>query len=642
MASSRSVASLAFWASSYGVAALVAVSVAGCTVGTDADAGPRTEAGSCGVEGEISCAYSVVRRCTGGQVVDGETCAATDRCVPGLGCRRCVPGSGSCDGQSVLRCNAEGTGYDPVETCDQTHMCRVVNDGVSGPTSECFDACAATVPASNIGCEYYAVDLDQGPSTAIPPARDAQFAVMVANPWSGITAHVTVERNSGGAGALVTETVYEGDVGPNQIQRIDLPAREVDGGGANEPGEGTQLTSNAYRIIASYPVIAYQFNTIEASFSSDASLLIPVNGLDRFYRVLSYPPAPRNISPFPERVSRSYVTIVGTAEGTTVEVTSPIPIAAGGTIAAVPAGETLRMTLGPFDVLNLESTEVDEADFTGTFVQSSAPVVVFAGTERSAAPYTGDNMLLPTPPGTFAGTSPNLCCHDHLEEQVFPVTSWSREFVAGHSPVRSTNPAWVEPDIYRVMADRQPTRVRTSLPAPFDDFMVQPGEFVSFYAQSSFALEADQPVGLAQILVSQAVIPNLRDEGGSGSLDPHGGDPSLTYIPASEQYRDNYVFLTPDTFDSDYVVITAPTGSRVLLDGETVVREFGGCTREDVRTPARADGTSVDYTVWTCEVRDGAHRVEADAPVGLVVYGYMPQGSYAYTGGSDFERINVY
>ncbi len=213
---------------------------------------------------------------------------------------------------------------------------------------------------------------------------------------------------------------------------------------------------------------------------------------------------------------------------------------------------------------------------------------------------------------------------------MFPTSSWGRQFVLTHSPVRSAT-SWVEPDIYRVMADRETTVVTTNLPGPDATFTLAPGQWREFYPQRSFILEADRPVAVEQILVSQTYIPETRPTA--------GGDPTMTFFPAFEQFRDYYVFLTPTTFTEDYIVVAMPTAARVIIDGYDVTGdEFQTrCTY----TPAGEIG-GVAYMAATCSVEDGAHELRSDQPVGLTVYGYYSAGSYGYAAGTDLRRINLF
>ena len=85
------------------------------------------------------------------------------------------------------------------------------------------------------------------------------------------------------------------------------------------------------------------------------------------------------------------------------------------------AGSTVHVTLGAFDVLNLE-TDVAGADLTGTVVESSRPVAVFAGAEAANVPFVD---------GTIVGWA------DHLEEQLPPDRTHGTRFVVAPMPSRT-------------------------------------------------------------------------------------------------------------------------------------------------------------------------------------------------------------
>ena len=66
------------------------------------------------------------------------------------------------------------------------------------------------------------------------------------------------------------------------------------------------------------PIVVYQFNTMRHTYSNDASLLVPKNGLGNVYRVLGWPtanpieismPGAPDIAGIPDH---SFVTIIGT------------------------------------------------------------------------------------------------------------------------------------------------------------------------------------------------------------------------------------------------------------------------------------------------------------------------------------------
>ena len=118
----------------------------------------------------------------------------------------------------------------------------------------------------------------------------------------------------------------------------------------------------------------------------------------------------------------------------------------------------------------------------------------------------------------------------------------------------------------------------------------------------------------------------------------HGyiGDPSQLLMPAAEQFRKDYVFLVPGTFQSNYIVLAKPVDAMVMLDGMLLdAAEQSGCTTGPI---GLVDGTMYDQV--TCPAMEGHHTVSADKPFGLSVYGYYNVGSYAFVGGSDVKIIN--
>jgi hypothetical protein len=197
------------------------------------------------------------------------------------------------------------------------------------------------------------------------------------------------------------------------------------------------------------------------------------------------------------------------------------------------------------------------------------------------------------------------------------------------SPVRSDHESWKEPDIYRLMADKDGTVVTTNLPSPFDRFELDAGEWTDFHADRSFIMSASEAVSIQQVLVSQSWLRSWK----SG----HGGDPSMILFAPFEQFRQDYVFLVPETFTTNYVVIAAPLGTRVELDGGPIDGDefMSICTYEEV---GEIEGTT--YQAVTCPLEGGAHRIESSMPAGIMVYGYHNVGSYGYAGGSDLEQIN--
>jgi hypothetical protein len=494
--------------------------------------------------------------------------------------------------------------------------------GGGGEIVTCDDA--ANKP-SNFGCEFWAVDMDQQDGFSDPASLP--WGVAISPAGFGDT-DVTIEINLAAPGEpLNLMVVKQLTIGQDEVVPVELPTRELDCG--VKPNDyaspGTCLSSRAFRITTTAPVVVYQFNVFKNAFSNDASLLLPTPALGKFHRVVGWPAGhPLKVL---DIIDRAGVTIVGTQEDTTVTVVPTWRIKGNPPIAAAKPGDKITVKLGPFDVLNLETDDATfqdnpktMADLSGTSIASDKPVAVFSGVETTSAP--GGVLTIPTYPGWVED---DTCCLDHLEEQLFPLEAVGRNYVITRSPIRSTG-NYHEPDVIRFVGAAEDSAISTSLPAPFDKFLLKPGEVRTTWAQGDFVATGSKPFLIAQLLISQEYVDG-----------PYTGDPSLTVFPPVDQYRDQYRILTPSDdglwgWQTNYVVLSAEPDNMITIDGVV--------PNDCVITPAGAVN-GVDYESRRCPVSAGVHAMVGDTPFGVVAYGYGPAGSYAFPGGADVEPIYV-
>ncbi|KIG17932.1 Dipeptide-binding ABC transporter, periplasmic substrate-binding component [Enhygromyxa salina] len=578
----------------------------------DATSGTETSGQECGY-----CEGTLFHPCEG-EPID---CFDFDEVCTSQGCLPCAPGQNTCLGNDVYTCDENGEPGELVEECN-SEAAEVCSEG------SCANACSvADDTPSNIGCEFWAVDL---PNTrGLDDASKEPWGVVLAN--AGQTpADVIIERNIAALGEPDNLVVLEQtNVPPGLLKTVQLPRAEITGwtpATMEPPGPtGTAKTNNAFRITSTAPIVVYQFNTFTNDFSNDASLLLPSSGLGNVHRVIGYSTAnPIDLIPIAGIPDRSSVAVIGTQDGTNVTIRPGTTTKSD--MISIPIGQPgvpFEVQLNQWEVLNVASDGIP-GDMTGTVVEADKPVAVFSSGERAIAPsYEGDDF--PTPPN-WNPQEDDLCCTDHIEEQVFPATSLGKSFVITHSPERS-NGGWVEPDILRFMAVAEPATVTTNLAPPHDSFTLQPGEMHEGWSQGDTIVESTTPIMVAQILVSQTYTSAFI------------GDPALTYFPAVEQYRERYVFLTPPTWTQNYFVLSTPyefggdgpSVGNFTLDGGALPVE---CTQE---VAGMLGG--VEYWSITCPVEEGAHLIEGDTDFGLTAYGYGPAGSYAYTGGADVKPI---
>ena len=618
--------------------------------------------------GKLRCAPDL-ERCTDGD--QGAHWALADDCSsrglicsPTLdACAMCEPNRTSCSGQTVMQCDATGNEQTAQDTCDTSNR-QVCREG------SCVSLCSvASQRRSNVGCEYFAVDLDNAKINDTLNAAAQQFAVVISNPQQDVATEVTIEQDDSQPGEKnAPKSIVKATIPPFNLRVFRLGPREVDGSpeGEFDTGTHTALSRHAYRIRSTFPVVAYQFNPLENVnvFSNDASLLKPTEALtpigdelEPAYVALGWPQTianssdpDTNFSPQNPVSLRAFLTLVGTTPNTHVRVDSRARILPGDGIPATAKGGTLDFELGEFDVLNLETDDFN-ADFTGSLISSDRALVVFSGSEASDAPF-------------FNKLADRKCCADHLEEQLDPIRTSGQNFVAAVSPSRTAALAKAgapvgeaeQNEYFRVIATTVAgARVTTSLNGQFQSFtLAERGSFVTIASSHHFTLKSDAPVMLS------SASPSQQDANVPTGFP--GGDPSLIILPPIEQFRSSYVFLTPDKYSFDFIRIMAPRAAVVVLDGRSV-DEIDGCTPHD------ADGISdamrrrlvgpSPFLVYECQLsfpiidpnkvapgnlspgiqNDGVHRVESNAKVGVLVDGFDSYVSYAYAGGTELEVI---
>jgi hypothetical protein len=592
----------------------------------------------------------------------GEVCSA------GLGCRKCVAGARSCGtSNNVVKCSADGRRSVEVEKCDaeQSLYC-------GAETASCLDLCENAIKSrSYIGCEYWAVPtMNSQLGAGIDAAGQADpfpFAVVIANPQA-VAAQVTIEREGT---TVVSKILNPGAVEAIELERIAelaaIPTSETDLPQAYPSGK---IKEGAYRITASVPVTAYQFNPLQYragfganttySHTNDASLLLPTGVLTGNYLIISRPslltsevitltsscggegelPCSETTAFF----SPGYFAVVGVEDApTSIEVivtayTAPSATVAddgdvGELIPALAPGDVFTTTLNKGEVLQLvtaippdchEDGDRDELprcfteqktgkevcaiiqykycivgadyDLTGSSVKASEKVSVISGHNCDFIPY-------------------NRWACDHLEESLFPLETWGKEFF-----VSITKPVRDEPNIIRILSGFQANYL-TFVPQVYKDTTLNKGEYLEFATDRHFQVKASGPISVAQFLVGQ-------DYRGFGKAELGGkGDPSLTLSIPSEQWRTRYSFLAPNTFPDNYVNVIATHGQNVILDGE-MVGDWSAI-----------EGTEMD--VSRIGIAGGPHSVESTYPFGIEVYGYASYTSYMYPGGLDLRVINL-
>ena len=559
------------------------------------------------------CQGDLARYCPGEAREIIFDCTEVDTlCIQGRGCVACTPGQQSCDGNTVISCSVDGLSKTELETCPGECM-----------NGRCVDACSLAVEQRSYqGCEYWPTPISNEVST------DFTYAVGVVN-VNAEPLNVNITRGG--------NPVTSRPVPPGALEVIELPwiqeLRSV-GREFGIPQPSARVPSGAYHLTSDLPVIVYQFSPLEYqisrdcsdeepesidgecySFTNDASLLLPTHAMDQEYLVISYPALAVEIPGTGIATSPSSFQVVGVKEGqTSVNITFSAKTASSSNqgLRSYQAGESAQFVIGQGEVLQFLSAPVEQCenrqqtavgfnhcevgeagDLTGTSISSDQPVEVFGSHTCAFVPY-------------------NVFACDHLEESIFPIASWGRSAV-----VPKVQPLINEPTILKIISGSDGNQISFA-PEIRPTLELNAGEYIEFEVREGVIITGTGSLQVAQLLVGQ----NYSSQETVGGY----GDPSLSLIPPSDQFRKDYTILAPETYAIHFINLAFRQGTSITLDGQAI-----------------EEGEAIGNSGWrqaSVEVSGGVHQLEGTGPFGVWVYGFGSYTSYMYPGGLDLKVIN--
>jgi hypothetical protein len=543
------------------------------------------------------------------------------RCDETLGCLPCSPLKVRCRDDEVAEiCAEDGSEFITYKDCFAEGTAQVCNGGA------CIEECELSKKQNSYqGCDFWACDLDNafvpGGRSGYYDAAGAQYSIVVSNPNTKRSATVEITDSDGKVNFDSKQLPIDySPIPPGGLRVFNVPRRDVD---------GTTLAPLAYRVEASIPVSVYQFNPLEnvGVFSNDASIILPENVLDEWYIVMTREQT--------FEILRGQLAVIGTSEtptDVTVTVTAHTLENKALGIPALSPGDSYKATLHKYDILSIETNRPGD-DLTGSVVLATNRVAVFGASEASNAPNTARCKIAPGEESGFCEwdgatecESPldclsfNTCCADHLEMQMFPVRTWGKRYIAARSYPRGK-----AKDVWRILAAEDGTVV-TTVPPQANIPVLNSGEHFEFESSMDFEVISKKPVLVGQFLAAQdAPDPNVG--GNAQADDAKIGDPAFMLAVPYEQYRVDYVFIAPPKYAFNYITITAPTGSEIILDGEVIDSSRW--------TPI---GTG-EFSSAFAELKEGTHDIRGDEPFGIISYGWDDYVSYGYPGGLDLRDL---
>jgi len=359
------------------------------------------------------------------------------------------------------------------------------------------------------------------------------------------------------------------------ITTVNIPLSAKVSGSDNIEDRGIHVT-------AEDDITVYFLNPSTPRSTNDAYLALPADILGTEYVVLAYQET-LSARGYSHTLGPSEIAIVAPYDDTVVTITP------SATVEARIAGAPYNIVLQGYQTYTLQSDSPLE-DLTGTVIESSRPVAVFAGVRCADIP---------------AGYA---AC-DHLVEQMMPIPTWGKEFDTFPFMPRLNELG----DFLRILASVDDTIVTAngSVLGTIDR-----GEFLEITVTEPLEISATKPVLVAQYLTGE-------------DYEGRTGDPFECLIPPTEQFLSEYTFVTPTGYAENYVNIVAPTSSLddLLLDGSLI--------DADAFSPFGTRGLSAG----TIALGEGSHTMLGSEPFGIYVYGYEQYGSYGYPGGLSLKAL---
>lgn len=342
---------------------------------------------------------------------------------------------------------------------------------------------------------------------------------------------------AGAPGTVVTIAGNEGVIPANGIFFVDTGLSRI-------PAPGVVESGKAFQVTASAPVQVFANSFVP--FTVDAFTALPIQLLGTDYRAIGYSTS-----------RQAQILVYATEDNTTVTIGAEAPITLNRGQSYLRASTT---------------------DPTGIRIASDKPVGV----------NTGDQCI---------NTAAGAC--DHVEEMLFPVSSWSSDFFVPLIP---------QAQEFRVVAATDGTEVRV------DGVLVETLAAGGFYTGQGGGkrLQTSRP--------SQAYIIALGEV-------TNEGDPSFILLPGVQNGIDSTTFSALSDINVNTLVVSIPTAAipSVRLDGNPVETQW---------TPY----ASGDYSHAQIGVAAGAHTLIADQPFIPVVWGERTTESYGYVAGYGYPR----
>ncbi|EDM36541.1 bacterial Ig-like domain protein [Pedobacter sp. BAL39] len=362
----------------------------------------------------------------------------------------------------------------------------------------------------------------------------------------------------------------------------------------------------AIHVTAARPVVVYSH--IFRAARSASSLILPAKVLGREYYVSAY--TQNSNSRFP--VTYSEFSIIAVEDQTTIEITPKATDIAGRHAANV----TYSITLQRGEAYQYQS----RTDLSGSHLVS---VAGSNGGCKPIAVFSGSSWL-----GFCNAQRESQVGGDNLYQQLYPVTSWGKEFI--------TAPFINRPfDVFRIYFSRNNT---TAAVNGIPRGVFNKGDYYDFSSSTANRVTASEPISLVQYQVSQDCDPR---NAGTDDHPVNPGDPEMTVLNPVEQTLSKitvYSALANQT--SPPTQITQHYINVIIRDDDKSSFRINGQVPSGVFVPVGASGyVYLQEDVTARSLLRPTHTLTADGGFSAIAYGYGHVESYGYLAGADVKNL---
>lgn len=370
------------------------------------------------------------------------------------------------------------------------------------------------------------------------------------------------------------------------------------------------INDKAIRVSSGKPIVVYSYITYQSV--SSATVCLPTSVLGNEYYSMNYTQVANACD------ANSYITIIATEDNTMLEITPNVPTENNLTVGVpnilptpLQKGQIYQIKGALTTNVTNNCTSSSGYDLTGTKIRS---VAVNGASCKRIAVFSGSGRLFING-GNNCGNS-----SDNLYQQLYPVSTWGKEFLTASSYNRPYN-------IYRVMRRNVSTEVyinNSSTPIPASSYTN--GIFYEFSSSQPCRITANEPISVAQYFTTQGCF---------GNGTPY--DPEMIIINPVEQN------ISKVTLVSSNLVAVASRQHHIHIimpNSGTGISSF------------RLDGNPISSSLWSVHpqnsnysyaylsnVTQGYHTLASDSGFNALAYGYANAESYGYSAGTNVKDL---